>query len=317
MTGKDLDSPGLQDVIKSINSLHKAVKTRDELQAKEQAAEIHKEIGKPRAEQLWFPFSPMPTDLCRVSPFFPMEKSELAKREFLENEIITKSSWGEILYTGPKLSILEEDVLLAILAILDTNNKHITESEDKEGRKTYNYKGPLLPILQLMGFKSFGPRIYKQVIRSINLLSVAGVGLNTKKFWSIETILIHGRYDKESKEIDVTVNPYFQEIYIAGSVTLLDVLKRSQIKGNVSKALYRFVMSHRDPTWQGHFITLAESLNLNLNRPLYKIRYQIRTAIGELKKIGILSYSGFKRGQNEVVTLNRSPREKRTPISKK
>jgi hypothetical protein len=317
MTGKDLENvpSGLQDVIKS---LQEKVKTREFIaQVTERAEEVHKEVGKPRAEQTWFPFTPMPTDLCRVSPFFPMAKREEKERPYLRHMLITKSAWGSIFYSGPKLSIFEEDVLVAILAILDTNNKNISESEDKEGRKTYTYQGPLLPILKLMGYKKFGGSNYKRVIDAIRLLAGAGVELETKGKWSIDTILIHGWYDEKSKFLKVTVNPFFYETYIAGTVTLLDVLKRSQIKGSIAKALYRFVMSHRDSKWQGHFLTLSASLNLDLNQPHIQLRRQIRIAISELKKIGILESGGFKRGQNEVVTLNRAPREKRTPSPKK
>jgi hypothetical protein len=49
--------------------------------------------GKP--VQAWLPICPMPTDFCRVSP---MDKGLLRLREYLENLVIIKTTWGRISY---------------------------------------------------------------------------------------------------------------------------------------------------------------------------------------------------------------------------
>lgn len=54
-----------------------------------------------------------------MQPLFPMRNNELGERRFLRNYIITSANWGEIRYTGPQLSIYEEDSLMALLAVLD------------------------------------------------------------------------------------------------------------------------------------------------------------------------------------------------------
>ena len=296
-------NPELQRILESMREKAKARDLAEE--AKEAAGEIHKEIGKPKPEQTWLPFAPMPTDMCRVSPFFPMGQRQLKDRPFIEDMVITKSSWGEIRYTGPKLSTFDEDVLLSVLALLDTA-KNREESTDAKGRPTYTYRGPLLPILKLIGVSKAGSTNYNRVIKSLKRMSLALFELDTKERWVINPILIHADYDKGTKELAVTINPFFYETYMAGSVTLMDVLQRSRITRPVTKALYRFVMSHRDSKWPGHFLTLAASMNLDLEQPQFRIRSQIKTAITELKKQGILD-SKSRLDKNDLVTLIRAP----------
>lgn len=75
-----------------------------EREAQRCAAAILEEIapeGKAQPQQMWAPCAPMPSDMCRVSPFFPLSKPEMKTREYVRDVIITKSSWGEIRYRGP------------------------------------------------------------------------------------------------------------------------------------------------------------------------------------------------------------------------
>jgi hypothetical protein len=117
-------SNALENVPKDIAKIIKRLKVKADIraQALDTAGEIQKEIapdGKLAPEQMWTPIAPMPTDMCRVSPFFPMARQKLGDRPFIRDMVITSSSWGEIKYTGPKLSTYEEDVLMALLSILD------------------------------------------------------------------------------------------------------------------------------------------------------------------------------------------------------
>jgi len=121
--------------------------------ALEAAAEI-KEIIAPKGDlqpqQGFLACCPMPTDLCRVSPFFPMSKEDMPHRDFIRDMVITTNSWGEIRFTGPLLSTYEEDVLVVLLALLN-EIKHRQQGE-VEGRSTYVYKGPVRPIMTIMGY---------------------------------------------------------------------------------------------------------------------------------------------------------------------
>ena len=49
------------------------------------------------------------------------EKGSIAASgAFFFKERISSGPWGDILYTGPKLSVEEEDVLMALLAIIES-----------------------------------------------------------------------------------------------------------------------------------------------------------------------------------------------------
>lgn len=237
------------------------------------------------------PYCPMPSDLCRVSPFFPLNRKDMKDRIFLTDMVIAKSSWGSITYTGPKLTTYEEDVLMAILAILNLKNSRI--EADIDGRRTYMYRGSMLALLRLMAYKEYGKSIYKRVLHGLSLLTVAGMRLTVKKQdqsreWVMSSILAAVKYDEKMKQLTVVVNPYFYEIFASGSYTLFNLKQRMAIDSPVAKCLHRFVMSHRSNEWRGHFMTLATSLNLDADQPKYQIRRLLSKAILTLTEMDIL-----------------------------
>lgn len=289
--------------------------------AKEQAAEIQQEVlpatNEPEQGHLaqWCGF---PTDMTRCSPFFPMNPKELGHREFLRDFLITSANWGEIKYTGPQLSTYEEDALMALLAILDDASQYRQVSE-AEGRKTYTYRGPALPLLRLLGNSRPGKKEYKRLCSALELLMSAVVKLSisagkTKsgrkrapRYIHMSNMLSGVHWDDEKKEFSATINPFFYETYVAGRVTLMDVAKRMSLKGTVAKALYRFVQSQRgNPVFEGHFLTLADALNMDREQLPKQLRRLLKTAISELVRQGILmKKSGFV--DQDIIRLNRTP----------
>lgn len=293
--------------------------------AKEQAAEIRQAvISAPVEQETLFKWCGFPTDMTRVSPFFPMQTNELGKRPFMRDALITSAAWGEIRYTGPKLSIHEEDALLALLAILESVTKYRKETTVEE-RKTYTYLGPIFPLWKLLygGKTKTGKEKkpssadYKRLISSLELLGVAGVKLflaaRTKggkrkiRYTSLSSMLANVAWDEESKVLSVTINPFFYETYYAGTVTLMDVQKRMEIKGSIAKSLYRFVQSHKtqSPLWAGHFLTLAQVLNVDIEQPAKEVRRLLKDAISELVRQGILNKKS-RLQKTDIVTLFRA-----------
>lgn len=63
--------------------------------AKAQAQEAYAVITK-TPQQLWFPMAPLPTDMCRVSPFFPLAKRDITERSYIKDMVITDGAWGRI-----------------------------------------------------------------------------------------------------------------------------------------------------------------------------------------------------------------------------
>ncbi len=294
-----------------------------EAEAKASAETAQAVIAAAPAEQGsmlgWFGF---PTDLTRCSPFFPLNRRALAVREdlhrdFLQGFVITAASWGEIRYTGPRLSTYEEDALMIVLAVLDTASQRRQETETEDGR-TYTYAGPALPLLQMAGYKKPSKRDYARFVASLKLLTVAGLDLRlsggktkagkarSPRMSRMSAILAHVGWQDGDESLEVTVNPYFYEMYCAGRVTLLDIAKRMALKSPTAKALYRFVQSHRaGRCFEGHVLTLADALNLDRNQPMTELRRTIKLAMSALQKNGILTAKS-KFASQDIVIIDRS-----------
>lgn len=318
-------------------------------EAQEQAKKIRQEViaaieaAGPEQASLaqWCGF---PTDMTRCSPFFPMNPNELGDRHYLENYLITSANWGEIRYTGPQLSTYEEDVLLALLAILDKKSQYRSisytcETTTKDNlvggydnelyiskekienfveRKTYTYRGPIFPLFKLLGIDRPGKTNYTRILLALKRLTVAGVELSistgktksgkkrTPRISHMCAMLGGVHWNEKEKELTATINPFFYETYVAGRVTFIDVAKRMSLKGVIAKALYRFIQSQRqNPVFAGHFLTLADALNMDREQPTWKIRQLLKTAVNELIRQGILmKKSGFV--DTDIIKLNRT-----------
>lgn len=288
--------------------------------ALEQAKEIRGEVANAAPEQnslmTWCGY---PTDITRCSPFFPMGPKELTNRPYLEDVVITSANWGEITYTGPKLSTYEEDALMALLAILNGASQN-RKTTTVDGKKTYSYQGPIRPLLCLLSgtTRVHSKKDYKKLIASLKRLMATVLTLSlsagkTKNGKKKEPKKIHMVsmlsgvfWDEEKKELSVTVNPFFYEAYYAGTVTMIDVLKRAELKGNIAKALYRFVQSHRkNPVFTGHFLTLAQALNIDIEQHAFEIRRYLKKAISELIKHNILNNKS-KFIEQDIILLERT-----------
>ncbi|QAZ69687.1 RepB family plasmid replication initiator protein [Solidesulfovibrio carbinolicus] len=270
-----------------------------EAHARKVAAEVRAEIapgGKLVPEQGWLSFAPMPSDLCRVSPFAPMSKAEVAHRPWVDAMTIAKSSWGELCYTGPRLSVFEEDVFLALLALIDDPAER-RESEVR-GMPTTAWKGPLRQLLGLMGLTD-GASNYGRVKRALRYMRATTFEI-TLKSGRVNGCGLIGNYDfdPKTKEVSVTVDPVFHELYSKGSVTRLDVERRSKLAGAVTKCLYRFVMSHKGARWDGHWMTVARAINLDLSQPDKELRRLLRGAVAGMIKAGILAKGSALKGEN-------------------
>jgi hypothetical protein len=291
---------------------------RQEDEAKNQGEEIRQAImpgGQPQPEQMRFSFSPFPTQLTRTSPFFPISTQEIAKREYIRDMVIASHSWGELTYTGPKLSVFEEDHLMILLALICDVNARIEEACEG-GEITYTYTGNIRKILKLKRIENPGANHYKTVIDSLTLLTGASFKLITKKTGKgkkdldttyVNNILTNFSYKHGSGNLKVTVNPYFYQTFGQGMVTWLDVQIRSRLKSAHAKALYRFIMSHRDDKWDGPLLTLAASTNMDPNLPKIKTRERLKKAIGELVEVGVLTERSKING--DFVELWRTPKK--------
>lgn len=267
------------------------------------AAQSARERIAPAGERCWLPFAAMPSDMCRCSPFFPISRAEMSTRTYIEDLLIAKSSWGSITYTGPKLSIHDEDVLIALMVMIELS-----------GDKRCTFSGPVLPILKLLGYDNPGSNHYKMLYKSLKRMASSVFEMNIKdESITIENIITHIELPKDKSKINIVLNPFFYEKYVKGNVTYLDILTRRKLKKSVSKALYRFIASQRKG-WRGHWLTLAHALNLETDQAAKEVRRQLREAVAELRRCGVLTRgSGFSRREVDVVALNLAERKPEVP----
>lgn len=286
-------------------------KTSLEGDAKDTAVELKNNIPtdvKSIGVQEWLPVCPMPTDLCRVSPFFPLNKKDLKNRPFIKKMKIADNAWGKIYYSGPKLSTYEEDVLMALLALL--NNANMRSETTVGGRTSYSYEGTSYPIIKLTDGPHPNSRAYNRIYDALGLLSTSSLNLQVIKQGKLKTeelvnILTYAKRDHETKELKIVINPYFYEIYMAGNYTLIEIEQRLRLSSPIAKALHRFIMSHRENVWHGHFSTLSDSLNLDNDQPKKQLRRLIKSAISQLIKEGVLTAKS-KFMSPDVVKLERT-----------
>ena len=315
-----------------------------------------------------------PTSIARVSPFFPMNNLEKGRRDrlvrdlnvsseerhriaasgtFFFKERISSGPWGDILYTGPKLSVEEEDVLMALLAIIESGPEgfgarharlHLPAGDEgflpvtpvpeapyvqggveaypeavrsafpASGTGRFTYRGPLLPILRLMGHKRPGKNHYTRLVTGLTCLAHGTIELVVRErgqetFYDLTHIIsnlrLRGRTDAE-RDVSVTISPFFREMYVANRLTWIDVAKRCQIRGSIAKAMYRFCQSHREnPVFRGDIRTLILALNMDPQIPMKESRRQIRDAINELVAHNLLEKNSVLTKGNMVI-LNRT-----------
>lgn len=244
--------------------------------------------GKPQQLKLAF----MPNEMARTSPFFPMSRAEMKDRP-LYKDFIIENRWGRISITGPRLSIGDESVLLALLVLA-------------KRYKADKFKTSCSELCELMGITR-GKNQYVAISATLDRLVSAAI--NTELFkvgsekkevsrWIKGTILSNVDFETETGKIEVVLNPYFLGLYAANLTTSLDVIERSKLKGDTSKALYRFIQTHAPGSVPFGLLTLCLGINLNVEQPLFELRRQVKTAIAELKKHGHIKDGKIDRADN-------------------
>lgn len=219
------------------------------------------------------------TTLARTSPFWPVSKTQMGNRPHYKDFII-ENRWGKIIINGPLLSIVDENVLLALTCIAVNT-------------KSNNIKTTLSNLCKLL-CKSRGANQYASIIQSLTRLGQVSVVINIydqesveKKISSINFgSIISGNIDPDSTSIDITLNSYFLDQYLGKLSTSIDLGTRAKLNSDVAKALHRFLSTHKKFEYPFNIETLCEAINLNTNQGMNMVRLVLRKAFAELKRIG-------------------------------
>jgi hypothetical protein len=229
-----------------------------------------------------------PTIFCRLNPFEPINYNRIiAKDESFKEVKLFTGPWGELTKYGPMLSTDDEDILISLL--------HLVKVKNINYKETFVYEGSILKIArQITKAKRPGKCTYDRIYLSLQKLAATNINLKIgqhKKIIITNNIISEIIFNGQSNLIKVTINPKFYQLYVRREVTKICTDTRLlKIKGKIAKKMYLFVLSHKsNPVWRGHYMKLANALNVNKTQSSKQIKRLIKQAVRELIDLQILA----------------------------
>jgi hypothetical protein len=264
------------------------------------STEIKKEIVKAdKGLQVQGVFSFMPTEMTRISPFFPMNRGHMKQRPL--KELVWDNSWGRVRISGKQLSVYDESVLMAVLHLVGRYKSMTFETTRNE----------LCGILSV----AHGKNTYKAVWESLERLTGTIINLEVwasgkvpdkkkkAKIQMINPMLSGAKINQETGKILITVNEYFLSMYGDGLFTSIDMDLRNCLKGDISKALYRFITGQKSKDYNCHILTISKAININIDMEMKEIRKRFKKGLVELKKNKVIKQ--YRILNNDVVNIQK------------
>ena len=222
----------------------------------------------------------LPTNFCRTTPFSSGGTGTLRPIEEIVENFLIETSWGSLTYTGPDCGMDEEDVLIRVLLMW------IRAAYAEKFYFTY------ADLLDGLGYTRDGngrhySRNTERVKESLDRLSAVSLRIENKGQKRSQRIglIKHGADDAAGK-FWVRVDPEFGKSVDEGFITGLE--GREMLKHSFTKALHRFLSSHRDDIGRFRLPIIAQALRVQNLSPDTLRRYMNR-ALNELKAIDFLS----------------------------
>lgn len=299
-------------------------------------AVVAEKMTNPKQGNLLTLLGYLPADMAKISPFFPLKPN--AERKYLENYEFSTGEWGKLLYTGPQLSVSDEDVLLILLGVLKKAEaeKYLT-TIITDGKTTYKYSGPARPFLQALRYNRPCKKDYERFFLACKRLMGAIVEIEisagktksgrkrTPIKNSAHNMLIRAEWVRAKKEFELVLNPYFYELFLSNQLLTIDLTTRMEITGAIAKALYRFVICHKKLDGKIPFkeSTLVSVTNMDANQIGKKKKSSLKKAILELIRVGILDEKSGYCDDNHIRLIRKSkkmslpPNQLNTRLSEK
>lgn len=267
-----------------------------------------------------------PRDITRLSPFYPLAKKQQSNQALIRKEFI-ESSWGAATIAGPILSTRDEDILMVLLSMMQDKTckwsqeitvdmKSLLHLNDKKifmpnkilpddlvvftniHNKTYNYTGPILPILNKLGYKHpnkiaynmLKTSLFKLMLTIMELQVYDGHDKNDKRKVLIESfrhIVTEYTVIPEKKYLSITLDPFFYQMFCDKRITIYNLDTRLQIQGSVAKAIFRFITSH-EHSYDFLATTLCKAINVDTTH-MYQARRLLKKGIDELIQLNVLN----------------------------
>jgi len=251
--------------------------------------EFKKEVLKAplKEEQKIFAF--LPHQMAKTSIFFPMSDRELKEENRRINRIEHETGWGRIVIEGVKLAIFEEDIFLVLMKIAKDRLK-----SDKNGHYIETSMKDI--INTLYGASGYTKKSFERVERALDNFQLVRFELatfdwtkkgkeriKTETKRSIGGIVQSYKYDKETKALKIYFNSHFMAYFLESMLTNINFSLRRRLKKDGSKAMLRFLSTHKDPG-RMHILTVLNAINYNTNQPMFRLRSRFKEFVKELKK---------------------------------
>jgi predicted transcriptional regulator len=296
MPDRDKHASTQQDVTKPADNQSKVLEPK--LTAKQiikEASEfVNEHISRQPPVQRFFSF--MPTMLTRVSPFHFKGRQKLTEWPLVRLDSGDANSWGRMQVVGELLIIFDETILFCLLALMTRYENDAFETSQTE----------LAQIAGIDPTPQNAGAIWKSLQRlagtRIDLTLSSGKGKKRKILKELTgSILSFADKDQDSGKIRVVVNPYFLEMYAESFVTNIDLVFRSRLKSDISKAFYRFYQGQYEPNSEIEIIRLARAVNLNIEQEMKRLRSKVREGLRELQEKGYLQTYEVTRDNQVIV----------------
>ena len=251
------------------------------------------QVHQPKQQKTSF----LPTIMTRLSPFFPINKCQM-KFDFITEPIIIENPWGKIIVRNRKLYIYDETVLLSLLMLLK-----------KYGSNTFQ-----ITPYELCKLMNVNPArdTYNAIMKSLYRMCEAHITIEKKVPRSNDaqtemdgSIITGITQNEESRKMILELNSYLLSSFRDRSITRIDIRLRSDLHGEISKALYRFYEGQHLNICTTNILKLSQVINIGCDEKMYFLRRKFRKAMHELETGGylrrfILPYKG------EVVAVFKS-----------
>ena len=266
---------------------------------KEASEFVNKHIRRQPPVQRFFSF--MPTMLTRVSPFHFKGRQKFTEWPLVRLDSGDANSWGKMQVVGELLIIFDETILFCLLALMTRHENDAFETSQTE----------LAQIAGIDPTRQNAAAIWKSIQRlagtRIDLKLSSGKGKKGKTLKELTgSILSFADKDQDSGKTRVVVNPYFLEMYAESFVTNIDLVFRSRLKSDVSKAFYRFYQGQYKANSEIEIIRLARAVNLNIEQEMKRLRSKVREGLRELQEKGYLEAYEITRDNRVSVTKARN-----------
>ncbi len=233
----------------------------------------------------------LPHEMTRVSPFGIDSRRFTDQRVYDRKTICDSESWGRLTLQGLALSIFDEEILMVLLYLMKKNKNLYFQTSFYE----------ICDIKNIYVRRDSCTAIWK----SLEKLTGTLIKIETRQDIEKNRIkaLFHLVDDavlrEGTRQIYITINKYFFIFWERNLVTYINLTKRLELRGDIAKALHRFLEGQSGFQVSGRknlaLMQVAETLNLE-SEERYTLRRQIKTAISELvSKKYLMQCSGINK----------------------